>query len=76
MKVSGLKNHIDGNNEITCPRCDSNSVFIRDVAMRAHKHDKTVVIDLGCSVCDDNFQLVLSDGPNVSVSGHLTFNEY
>ncbi len=33
MKVSGLKNHIDGNNEITCPRCASNSVFIRDVAI-------------------------------------------
>ncbi|ENC2022852.1 hypothetical protein ABKE32_000478 [Escherichia albertii] len=75
MKISGLKNHIDGNNEVACPRCASNQVFIRNVAMRAHENGATVVINLGCSVCDDNFQLDLSDGPNTSVRGHLEFNE-
>ncbi|AMA06292.1 hypothetical protein V5031_21355 [Enterobacter kobei] len=75
MKVSGLKNHIDGNNEITCPRCANSSVFIRNVAMRAHENGMTVEIDLGCTNCDDKFQLELTDGTNTSVYGYLKIEE-
>lgn len=75
MKISGLKNHIDGNNEITCPQCANSSVFIRNVAMQAHENGMTVAVSLGCTICDNKFQLELTDGPNTSVSGLLTYSE-
>ncbi|MGY5427677.1 hypothetical protein ACWQ7L_14120 [Enterobacter cloacae] len=75
MKVSGLKNHIDGNNEITCPRCTNSSVFIRHVNMQTNENLRNVAIEFGCSVCDDKFQLELTDGQNTSVYGQLSFEE-
>lgn len=75
MKTSGLKKHVNEINEITCPRCEGDQVLIRNVALHAHDNGMTVEIDLGCSICDDNFQLELWDGPNISVYGHLKFSD-
>ncbi|EBX7642629.1 hypothetical protein DS648_20585 [Salmonella enterica subsp. enterica serovar Saintpaul] len=75
MKISGLKNHIDGNSEITCPRCANSSVFIRHISMQVNENIRTVAINMGCTVCDDSFQLELNDGPNTSVYVQLSFEE-
>lgn len=75
MKTSGLKNHVNEINEIPSPRGEGDQVLIHNVALQAHDNGMTVEIGLMCSICDDNFQLELWDGPNTSVYGHLKFSD-